>query len=124
MIPPARRAEDYLEAIYVMIINGERPRVRELARRLGVKPSSVVEYLRKLAEEGYIIYEKGGKIELTEKGMEIAKKVYRRHVIISKFLQKLGVPKEIAERDACFIEHYIHPITLEKIIEYLRKHES
>ncbi len=119
MPAPTRRTEEYLEAIYVMIINGEKPRVRELARRLGVKPSSVVDYLKRLAREGYIVYEKGGRIELTEKGLKIAEKTYRRHVILSKFLQKLGVPREIAERDACYIEHYITPITLEKIIRYL-----
>lgn len=123
MPTPTRRTEDYLEAIYVMIINGEKPRIRELARRLGVKPSSVVDYLKRLAREGYIVYEKGGRIELTDKGRVIAEKTYRRHMIISRFLQKLGVPRDIAERDACYIEHYITPITLEKIVKYLEESE-
>lgn len=118
-----RRMEDYLEAIYVMIINNEKPGVRALARRLNIKPSSVLEYLRKLDKEGYIVYEGGGNIKLTEKGLEIAKKVYERHRIISEFLQKLGVPKEIAEIDACYIEHGIHPETLEKFIKFLEEHK-
>jgi len=54
---PRARMEDYLEAIYVMIINNEKPGVRALARRLNIKPSSVLEYLRKLDKEGYIVYE-------------------------------------------------------------------
>ncbi len=120
---PRARMEDYLEAIYVMIINNEKPGVRALARRLNIKPSSVLEYLRKLDKEGYIVYEGGGNIKLTEKGLEIAKKVYKRHRIISEFLQKLGVPKEIAELDACYIEHGIHPETLEKFVKYLEEHK-
>ncbi len=120
---PKARMEDYLEAIYVMMINNEKPGVRALARRLNIKPSSVLEYLRKLDREGYIVYEGGGNIKLTEKGLEIAKKVYKRHRIISEFLQKLGVPKEIAELDACYIEHGIHPETLEKFVKYLEEHK-
>jgi len=49
--------------------------------------------------------------------------VYKRHRIISEFLQKLGVPKEIAELDACYIEHGIHPETLEKFVKYLEEHK-
>jgi DtxR family Mn-dependent transcriptional regulator len=115
------RAEDYLEAIYAMIQNGRRPRIRELARRLGVKPSSVVEYLRKLDEEGYIVYRKGGLIRLTKKGEEIAKRVYQRHILLTKFLVLLGVPRDIAEIDACYMEHGLHDETIKKISEFIRK---
>ncbi len=118
------RAEDYLEAIYAMIQNDRRPRVRELARRLGVKPSSVVEYLRKLDEEGYIVYRKGGLIKLTKKGEEIAKRVYQRHLLLTRFLVLLGVPRDIAEMDACYMEHGLHNETIEKISEFLRKYMS
>jgi DtxR family Mn-dependent transcriptional regulator len=116
------RAEDYLEAIYAMIQNGRRPRIRELARRLGVKPSSVVEYLKKLDEEGYIVYRKGGLIKLTEKGEEIAKKIYERHLLLTKFLVLLGVPRDIAEIDACYMEHGLHDETVKKISEFIKKY--
>ncbi|MGC8954321.1 MAG: metal-dependent transcriptional regulator [Desulfurococcus sp.] len=114
------RSEEYLEVIYVLSMNG-RPKVREIARRLCVKPSSVVEFLRKLANEGYIIYEKGGKIELTEKGLKVAREIYERHKLLKLFLESLGVPREIAEEDACKMEHILHPVTISKIREYLVK---
>lgn len=114
------RSEEYLEVIYVLSING-RPKVREIARRLCVKPSSVVEFLRKLANEGYIIYEKGGKIELTEKGLKVAREIHERHRLLASFLESLGVPGEIAEEDACKMEHILHPVTISKIREYLVK---
>lgn len=114
------RSEEYLEVIYVLSMNG-RPKVREIARRLCVKPSSVVEFLRKLANEGYIIYEKGGKIELTEKGLKVAREIHERHRLLELFLESLGVPREIAEEDACKMEHILHPVTISKIREYLMK---
>ncbi|WP_042667486.1 metal-dependent transcriptional regulator [Desulfurococcus amylolyticus] len=114
------RSEEYLEVIYVLSMNG-RPKVREIARRLCVKPSSVVEFLRKLANEGYIIYEKGGKIELTEKGLKVAREIHERHKLLGLFLESLGVPREIAEEDACKMEHILHPVTISKIREYLVK---
>ncbi|ADI31755.1 metal-dependent transcriptional regulator [Staphylothermus hellenicus] len=115
------RAEDYLEAIHAMKQQGLRPRVRELARRLGIKPSSVVEYLKKLDELGYIVYKKGGFIKLTDKGKSLAEKVYRRHVLLTEFLVAIGVPRDIAEIDACYMEHGLHDETINKIMEFLKK---
>lgn len=116
-----KRCEEYLEAIYGMIASGENPGVRKLARTLGVKPSSVVEYLRKMCEQGYVTYEHGGKISLTNKGFEIAREICRRHRLIRDFLISIGVPEEIAEKDACYIEHGIHGVTLAKLEEFLEK---
>ncbi len=117
----SRRAEEYLELIHIMLKNGERPKIREIARRLGVRPSSVVEYLKRLESKGYIVYEKGGHIYLTEKGLKYAESIYERHKILTKFLELLGVPHDVAEEDACYIEHGIHDITLEKIISFIKK---
>lgn len=117
---PSSRAEDYLEAIYTLSQKG-KPKVRELARRLCVSPSSVVEFLRRLSEQGYIIYKKGGEIRLTEKGLEVARKIYHRHVVLTEFLTYIGVPRDIAEIDACRIEHLLHDETVERIIEFMRK---
>ncbi|ADV64687.1 metal-dependent transcriptional regulator [Desulfurococcus mucosus] len=114
----SQRVEEYLEVIYVLSSQG-RPRVREIARRLCVKPSSVVEFLRKLSSEGYIIYEKGGRIELTEKGLAVARDVHQRHRLLAEFLESIGVPREIAEEDACRMEHVLHPETVAKIREFL-----
>ncbi|MGC9181010.1 metal-dependent transcriptional regulator [Thermogladius sp.] len=117
---PTARAEDYLEAIYILSLKG-KPRVRELARRLCVSPSSVVEFLRRLAEQGYITYKKGGEIKLTEKGLEVAKRIYERHQVLTEFLTYIGVPRDIAEIDACKIEHLLHDETVERITEFVKK---
>lgn len=112
-----RRVEEYLEIIYELTCRGERVGVRKLAQVLGIKPSSVVEYLRKLCSEGYVVYEKGGYISLTEKGLELANEVKVRHNVIKEFLVLIGVPEDVAEIDACYIEHGVHKETIDKISE-------
>jgi DtxR family Mn-dependent transcriptional regulator len=84
-----------------------------------VKPPSVVDALKKLAEKGLIEYEKYDRILLTEKGEEIAKKTYSKHVFLTKFfVDVLGIPPEIAESDACQFEHYVHDETVQRMKEF------
>lgn len=118
------RTEDYLKCIYFLELTQGRARVKDLSIKLGIKPSSVIDYLKRLDREGLIKYKPGGKIKLTEKGLKIARRVYEKHVIIKKFLIEIGVPEDIAEQDACRIEHGIHEKTLQKIREFLRKHRE
>ncbi|WFO76400.1 metal-dependent transcriptional regulator [Desulfurococcaceae archaeon MEX13E-LK6-19] len=113
------RTEDYLKCIYFLEITYGRARVKDLSLRLGIRPSSVIDYLKRLSREGYITYKPGGKIKLTDKGREIASRVYEKHLLIKEFLLSLGVPEDIAEQDACYIEHGIHETTLQKIREFL-----
>jgi len=114
-----KREEEYLEAIYLRG-NGDRgARIVDLSRELKVSPPSVVGFLRKLERKGLIIYEKGGCVRLTEEGLKVAKRIHERHLILEKFLVNvLGVSLEVAERDACQIEHVIHPETLSKIARF------
>ncbi|ADG90770.1 metal-dependent transcriptional regulator [Thermosphaera aggregans] len=114
------REEEYVEVIYELQECGNL-KIREIARRLGVKPSSVVEFLRKLEEKGLLEYKKGGKVQLTSKGLEVAKSLEAKHQLLYRFLTALGVPKEIAIRDACKMEHYLHPETIARIKEFLSK---
>ena len=69
-----------------------------------------------LSLENYILMEADGNIILTELGMAKAQSVLERHLVITAFLEKiLGVPHEIADRDACRIEHIISPETFDSI---------
>lgn len=124
----SKREEEYLEAMYILIKNKGVIRVKDLSRILNVKPASVVEYLDKLASKGLIRYEKYGSITFTKEGLEIAEEIYRRHVALKEFLTLiLGVPKDIAEKDACYIEHGIHDETLDrlvKLVEYFKKEQK
>ena len=112
--------EDYLESIFVIKQKKQTVRVKDLARHLKVKAPSVVEVLRKLKEKNLIVHEYYGYIELTQEGINKAKAVYGRHIMLKKFLhQILGIDEKIAETDACRIEHYLSKETLERIIKFI-----
>ncbi|MHA1617194.1 MAG: metal-dependent transcriptional regulator [Candidatus Njordarchaeales archaeon] len=118
----SKREEEYLEAMYILFLKKKSIRVKDLARLLNVKPASVVDFLKRLKKRGLIAYEKYDMIALTPDGEKIAQEIYERHKIIKRFLiDILGVPEEIAEEDACYIEHGIHEETFSKIAEFVKK---
>ncbi|OYT52443.1 MAG: iron-dependent repressor [Desulfurococcales archaeon ex4484_217_2] len=125
-VPYGKRFEDYLEAMYILQKEKGVVRVRDLARMLRVKPPSVVEQLEKLSRYGFVLYEKGEYIRLTEKGEGIAKEILKKHEALRRFLRDiLMVPEEIADKDACYMEHGLHEITLKRIVmflEFVNKH--
>lgn len=116
----SRKAEDYLEAVYVITQEKGHVRVRDICKELGVKPPSVVEMVKKLAEQGYLVYKKNEGVYLTAEGEEIGRVVKDRHNTIFAFLKFIGVPERIANEDACVIEHDLHPNTVEQIKSLVR----
>ncbi len=110
--------ETYIERIYDLKRKKGYVKAIDLAKELDVKPSSVTEMLQKLSKEGYVVYEKYRRIDLTEKGEELARSLERRHEAIKKVLMHMGVSEEIADKDACVVEHLLSEETIEKIIDY------
>jgi len=112
--------EDYLESILIIKNEKNVVRVKDLAKRMQVKAPSVVESLKKLKERKLIVQEHYGYIELTQEGINIAKEIYEKHIILMKFFHNiLGVDEKIAQKDACEIEHYLSKETLDKIIKFI-----
>lgn len=81
--------EDYLEAILVIGLEKKWVRVRDLAKYLGVKPSSVAAAVKSLAEKGLVSHEKYGYVELAKDGVAIARQIYACHKTLYKFLHDL-----------------------------------
>lgn len=108
-------AENYLETI--LILSKRLPVVRsvDVANELDFKKSSVSIAMKNLREKNHITVTDAGYIYLTETGKEIAEMIYERHEILTKCLESLGVPFEIAEKDACKIEHVISPESFDAI---------
>ncbi len=111
----SERAEDYLEAIYVVDLKKGYVRVKDLAAQLSVSCPSTIEMLKKLAEKKLINYEKYGGITLTAEGDEIARVIKDRHDTLVRLLSIAGVPDDIANKDACIIEHHLSPKSLEQL---------
>ena len=51
--------------------------------------------------------------------MEIASNIYDRHLILRKWLEFLGIDPEIAEQDACKIEHDVSAESFEAIKRHI-----
>ena len=113
-------AEDYLESILVLKNQKGFVRSIDIANDLGVSKPSVSVAMKNFREEGYITVDEDGYIDLSEKGLEIAKRVYERHEIISEALMTLGVSRETALDDSCKIEHVISEESFLKIKEFVK----
>ncbi len=108
--------EDYLEAIYLLSKDKRVVRVTDVAKRLNVKKPSVVIALKRLKREGLIVQERYGYIELTDEGKRVAEEVYFRHTTLFRFFRDvLGLSEELAEKDACMMEHYLSREALDRI---------
>ena len=115
----SRKVEDYLDAIYNINLRKGFARTKDIAEELGVKPPTVTEMLKKLDSMGYVKYTKYSGAVLTPEGEDIGRTVKHRHDTLLGFLKKIGVPDELAEKDAHILEHHISPKTIEKIKEFV-----
>ena len=115
--------EDYLETILILERQDGSARVTDVANRMGVAKSSVHTALHNLADKGLILQEHYGTIHLTEEGLRVATGIYSRHkALVSFFEHIVGVSGEIAERDACAVEHVLSPDSMEQIRALTQAH--
>jgi len=114
--------EMYLEVMYKLEEKNGVIRSVDIANELGYSKPSVTRAMGLLKTDNYITQEPYGKITLTEKGREKAKKIMERHNLLTEFLTKcLRLDADTAEQDACRIEHIVSTKTMDAIKEYLDK---
>ena len=104
--------ENYLETILVLTKKNGSVRSIDIADAMQFTKASVSRAMSILKRDNYIIMHPDGSILLTKEGLKKATAVYDRHVTLTRFINEvLGVDAEIAEKDACRIEHIISPET-------------
>ena len=106
-----KSSEDYLEAMLMMRERHGYIRSIDIAAELNVTKPSVSYAVKRLRENGYLLMDKDGLITLTDKGLEIAERIYERHKLLTEFLLSLGVDEKTAREDACKIEHDVSDAT-------------
>ena len=112
--------ENYLEAIYNLSQEKRVVRVKDIAKRLGVKMPTVTNMLKTLSERGMIDHEKYEYLELTGKGSDIGSEIDKRHQTLKAFLTDiLQIDRDQANEDACKMEHSVSPATLERMVEFM-----
>ncbi len=110
--------EDYLEIIYNKISQGIDVKAIDIANELNISRPSVSEALIRLADKDLIVYEGRKGIKITPLGKIEAKKVIKKHKILSDFFNLiLGINKKTSNENACKIEHVID----ENVISQIKK---
>ncbi len=113
--------EDYLEKILMLEETKGKVRSIDIANLMGFSKPSISIAMKKLEAKKLIQFNKDNNyICLTEEGRRIAESTYKRHKLLTKFFEKIGVPEDVAEEDACEIEHDLSDVTFEKIEDYLK----
>lgn len=109
--------EDYLEAVLILQKQKGESAVRsiDLARHMGFSKPSISHAVGVLRDGGFLVMDKDGFLHLTERGREVAEKIYERHRFFTQWLIKAGIDPETAEQDACRMEHTISQKSFEQI---------
>ncbi|MFW6064962.1 MAG: metal-dependent transcriptional regulator [Candidatus Natronoplasma sp.] len=122
-----KREEEYLETIYDVVQAKGYAKVKDIAEGLDVGLSSVTEMFQKLDKKGYIDYKKYSGVTLTNKGEEKAVELSEKHEVLKDFFIILGMDEELADEDACKIEHVVRRETMErltKFVDFIQSHEK
>ena len=118
-------SEDYLETIYMLHLENTLVRAIDVATKMNYSKASVSIAMKKLRNRDLIIVDpETGNIELTASGKDIAKEMYERHNVLTNVLASLGVPLEIARKDACKIEHDLSEETYLAIKNHIQKYKQ
>ncbi|TXT55252.1 MAG: hypothetical protein BAJATHORv1_40162 [Candidatus Thorarchaeota archaeon] len=112
--------EDYLKTIYTIETERGSVGVSDIAETMNVKAPSVTTALQRLRKLGLVDYQPYQEVHLTEKGFRVASKIQERFQVLYDFLLLLGIGDEIANLDACEIEHVAHRETIACLTEFLK----
>ena len=112
--------ENYLETILILQQRNGNVRSIDIATEMNFSKPSVSRAMSILKKNGYIIMEPDGRI-----GLKKAASVLDRHKTLTVFLSEiLHVPQDIAEKDACRIEHIISQVTFAGIKKMVAEHKE
>ncbi|GAB5601888.1 metal-dependent transcriptional regulator [Thermus sp. FJN-A] len=120
--PPLTEAqEDYLKHLFLLEAEHQAPvSTQALSERLGVRPPSVTEMLKKLTALGLVEHAPYRGARLTEAGRRVALEVLRHHRLLEAYLhQALGYGWEEVHQEAERLEHVISEAFEERIAELL-----
>ncbi len=112
--------EMYLETI--LILSQKKPGVRsvDVGEYMGFSKPSVSRAVGLLRQGGFLIMRPDGELVLTDRGRELAEKIYERHTVLTEMLVRLGVPRETAAEDACKMEPDLSDETFDAIKRHMK----
>ena len=118
----SKSLEEYLKTMYILKMQNGNIRVTDVANKLGYTKSGVNKALYNLKDKGYVNYESYGTIELTEQGINLARKTLEIYDIVYLFLNEvLDIDSKEAEKEAEKIKSVISDETTNKLAKYVHK---
>lgn len=104
-------SETYIEAIYVLGVEGNTVIAARLADYLSVARPTVTQMVKRLIADGSVVVKEGKVITLTEQGQSIARSIIRRHRLLERWLTDvLGLDWGTAHVEASRLEQAISPL--------------
>jgi Mn-dependent DtxR family transcriptional regulator len=97
----------YLETILLLRERMATVRSIDVVEEMGYAKSSVSRAVNLLHKKGLVAIDGNGDITLTPSGLSKAQNIYDRHRVITKVLEAIGADEQMAEENACRIEHVI-----------------
>ena len=118
----SRALGEYLKTMYILQTKNKEIRVTDIANEMNCSKPSVNKAINNLKEEKLINYETYGKIELTQEGIDLAKKILEAYDIVYLFFKEvLGLSNDDAKSEAEKIKLTMSDNTLNKLAKYVYK---
>ena len=118
----SKSLEEYLKNMYILNKKTGNIRVTDIANKMNCTKASVNKAINNLKENNLINYETYGKIELTQEGENLAKKILEAYDIVYIFLRDvLNLDEQNAEKEAEKIKMAITDDTINKLAKYVHK---
>ena len=118
----SKALEEYLKTMYILQVQGKELRVTGIANQMNISKPSVTKAINSLKENGLVDYETYGKIELTENGNDLAKKILEAYDISYVFFKDvIGLDDEASKREAEKLKLTMEDNTINNLAKYVHK---
>lgn len=118
------RVEEYLETIHELEKVVGWVRIKDLSAVLNVKPSSATKAVKRLSEEGLVVYEKYRGARLSEAGRRLVHSLGRKHTVIAELLTELGLDRSEAQAEAERLEHVVSERVVRAMEAFLERYRT
>jgi len=118
----SKALEEYLKTMYILKKKNGNIRVTDIAEKMKVSKAGVNKAIKNLKEVGLVNYETYGTVELTDRGIDLAKKIIEAYDIFYLFFKDvLGLDEEVAKVEAEKMKLIISDETINKLAKYVYK---
>jgi 2-iminoacetate synthase len=119
----SERMQDYLKTIASLSLAHGHATVSDIAAARGVRVPTASEAVGVLTRRGLFEHENYATVDLTPAGWQVANEMLNRHeLLVHLFSEILGLPPDVADKEACTLEHDVAGETLEHVADFVSRH--